>query len=107
MEKSNSVGIGIETCLTNPEVDTAGRQSQTKDQLQLLNNTILSLRDSVNILTDRLEPVLRAPEPTNECCDKNPPEEQLAPLAGEIRSCHNRACDINDLLNDLLNRLEV
>ncbi len=82
------------------------KQSQIEEQLSLLIVALDSTENSARELIDRLSPVLREKEPLCEgvVCDK---QDILVPLASELKSFHNRAITTNDILLDILNRLEV
>ena len=84
----------------------AERQSQTTEQMENLDKGIVVLQESVENLMNRLDKTLRIPTPLVSG-DGEKGAEELVPLAGSIRHLKNRVANINNDIQDILNRLEL
>ena len=94
---SNEVGCAK---LASPE-----REPQVVAQKEKLNRVLNELEGLVGDLHARLEKVLRTPEPsppTEDCV-----ENEIVPFAHEIRVQKRRVGSSNELIRDILNRIEL
>lgn len=82
------------------------RQPQINGFVMGLQDQIERLEMRLANLASQLNPVLRPGEPSlaKDCGEKAP---ELAPLAGAINSSVRRVGLLDDIVCDLLNRLEV
>jgi len=81
------------------------RQSQMNQEIEVLDNVVSSISDSVKNLSQHLSPVLRS-EPPSECAETDK-EDSLVPQANRIRDIRKALNETLDLLNDTQKRLEV
>jgi len=82
------------------------RQSQTTEQMDQLEKGIHELSESVGFLVGRLGKALRTPTPigTGEECE---PADDLVSIAATIQQLKYRVSNINNEVQDILNRLEL
>ena len=81
------------------------RESQVFEQVARLDRAITLLDDVTNLLTTRLEQVLKDPAPS-EGCD-NAKQEVLVPLASRLSSQESRIQAVISIINTVTVRLEV
>lgn len=87
-------------------VATTNRQTQVRENMDILGACLSSCEDSASQLMDRLLPIIR---PQEQPCDPAVKESHdgLVVLASDLRVFHSRAAKMNDILNDILQRLEL
>ena len=83
----------------------AKRQTQVAERMSILGSTLSSVEDSARELADRLVMILRDPVPV--CASDQKDEEGIVPLASDLRSFHSRCAGTNEILIDILQRLEI
>lgn len=81
----------------------ADRQSQVTREREELDSAIQRLSESIEELETRLGNVMRLSEPTP---DEDQKQEELVPLANQLRTLRSRVQALNDRLISLRNRLE-
>lgn len=82
----------------------AVQQRQISEQLSLTSAAISSIEDTLHVLEERLQVILRDPEPKNDMVGE---DIQLVPLANELRTHHRRTSNINAILMDIIERVEL
>ena len=89
------------------DVSTEPRKvSQSEEQFAMLDNEVECLKKLVEVLRDRLNPVLRLMTEKNGG-GVGVPAEPLAPIADYIRTKRAFVGNANQVLNDILTRLEI
>lgn len=82
------------------------RASHVDTALSSLHEEVQSLEDAVNLLEQRVAPVMRPPEPSNEA--KMPVERViLAPVAQVVTDAYERVGTLRARLYGIMERLEV
>lgn len=83
----------------------ASKESQIEAQLKSIESAIDGLRGKTKSLSDRLQPILRLSCPSPEC--EQATEDALVPVAEKLRGISKAIADEEDLLSDVLDRLEI
>lgn len=91
--------------MSSENCGTAQRQSQISSQLEFSQNTVNELSLVINEFGKRLERVLRDPSPPNENTKEQ--EEDLVPVAADIRDIRRTIYNQILKLKDYLDRLEI
>ena len=81
--------------------------NQVQEGIIKLDKIISTIQNTVNTLSDRLYPVLRAKSTEAAIAEKTPPGEIIVPLADDLRNLYNEAAAANEDLRSILNRLEL
>ena len=81
------------------------RQSQVDEQLSMANNTLDQLNTVISQLFDKLQPVMRGPEPSEDC--KEQVKDDLVPLANQIRIIRNKIENEVRRVSDILCHFEL
>jgi hypothetical protein len=81
------------------------RESQIKEQLNCLGNVMQRIEGDVDVLEGRLRPVTKDELPSDPEGDTK--EEELVPLAAEMRELHRSFCHIASRLESINERLEL
>jgi len=82
-----------------------GRETQSAQQMQGLEAAIESAFNSLSLLKDKLQPILRVEPKTAEA--PSMAKEGLVPLASEIRGKAERVAALNELMIDIMDSLEL
>jgi len=88
-----------------PTAGGAKGKSQVEAGMEMLNAAVMSTNDSVMNLRDSLGSVLLPENPTEEKVKE--PQTLRAPLAYELEEIYNRAARTNEMVIDILQRLEL
>ncbi len=86
-------------------VDTAERQSQIVEQMELLSGNVNALENSFTELIDRIEPLLRPQSP--EVDSEKKTDKDLVPLADDLRGLNRRLNKVASYLTNTIQRLEL
>ena len=93
----------MENCNTSsPE---GKRQTQVSEEMAQTSKALDQLDTIIGTLMDRLSPVLREPEPCTDC--EKSVQQQLVPIAEQVRKMRQGIINETDRLDDVLKRLEV
>lgn len=95
----------MSNCVPQAEKPEVAHPSQVEQQLADMDNEVSRAQKHLNILADKLVPIL-APERTSETTDDAPEQE----LVGRARQIRNQVLcwqAINHGFEDLIERLEV
>uniref|UniRef100_A0A6M3LPP2 Uncharacterized protein n=1 Tax=viral metagenome TaxID=1070528 RepID=A0A6M3LPP2_9ZZZZ len=82
------------------------RQSQVKEQLDILEKRIMGLNEGINNLEERLEGVLISPNPA---CggDKNEEARTLCKLAEALKNQNDRINNANMSIRNIIQRCDL
>lgn len=81
------------------------KEPQVVEQKEKLNRELNALESLIGDLNERLLKVLVEPEPLPPSDDRV--ENQIVPFAHEIRVQRKRVSTSNELIRDILNRIEL
>lgn len=84
---------------------TPSKPSEVKEQLIKIGTSITSLSETVDSLYTRLETLTRSQPQPDTCVDAK--EQELVPIASEIRDFNSRIRNEIERLKDLRERIEL
>lgn len=87
--------------------DTPEVQSQIAEQFSKQSGVIVNLRHNVELLGSRLNDVMRPPMMGDDNCESMPRSNNIAPMAVLVENNNDSLSAVNDMLVDLLQRLEL
>ena len=82
-------------------------EPQVSEQINILHAAIQSGADIADRLAERLNSILRDASPEYVKGDNNEPHKELVELACVLMDMNERATKTNDILNDILKRIEL
>lgn len=85
---------------------TATRQTHVSEQFTSLRAEIERYDCLIHRLADRLQCIL-SDEPPQNLKTPEPPDQQIVPLAYEIRSVMRQLSTSNNILDNIISRIEV
>lgn len=83
-----------------------GKNSQVVEQLNSLNQILSELAESISVLQERLQPILRCDNESNDPSDEVEPRK-LVPLADEIRQHRHYVEILMDRIRKLQDIMEL
>lgn len=99
---TNNASAGL---MGSAKSNTPVSVSTTEQQTLSLHESVSELSKLVSVLFERLNPVLRSPNPSS--VGEGRKDEELPTLANAIRQSRYIVQNVNGQLNDILGRLDI
>lgn len=84
----------------------ASAESEVSNEIHALKKIVAELMENVTVLSARLAPVLKQPNPTPESPNKEA-EAVLSPFGDLVRQSRRNVKDINTMISSLLRDLAI
>jgi len=101
------IGNGVQSAIPRQSIAAAPSSGEIVQGLHAINSIIDTLESHAVRLTNRLDPVIRPPEPANSTAGADIDSMPLSPFAQELQRIYRRIDSLNNLVADTDYRLEL